>query len=118
MASFIVKDLNPQYGGECYYIGTRKIKDHLGRGCEAADFGEKNNAKRFASRSSAENLANQLNKVAGKKQFIAEEVSIYGQQYGKRKTNGFTGFGTLHEAPSMSGGFHWNEESESGYNGF
>ena len=39
MASFIVRDTNPQYGGQCYFVGTRKIKDPHGRDCEAAVFG-------------------------------------------------------------------------------
>ena len=37
--AYIIKDLNPQYGGQCYFVGTRKIKDPHGRDCEAADFG-------------------------------------------------------------------------------
>ena len=91
MASFIVRDTNPQYGGQCYFVGTRKIKDPHGRDCEAADFGGKDNAKRFSSRSDAQGHADHLNKVAGNKQFVVEELSIYGQQYGQRRTNGFAG---------------------------
>lgn len=121
MASFIVRDTNPQYGGQCYFVGTRKIKDPHGRDCAAADFGEKENAKRFASRSSAEEHANQLNRVAGHKQFVVEEVSIYAQKYGQRRTNGFTGFGAL-PRESMEqcyhGGFHWRGNENGGYNGF
>ena len=117
MASFIVRDTNPQYGGQCYFVGTRKIKDPHGRDCEAADFGGKDNAKRFSSRSDAQGHADHLNKVAGNKQFVVEELSIYGQQYGQRRTNGFAGYGTLpQEQPSVHGGFRWEEED--GYNGF
>lgn len=123
MASFIVRDTNHQYGGQCYFVGTRKIKDPHGRDCEAADFGGKDNAKKFSSRSSAQGQADHLNKVAGNKQFVVEELSIYGQQYGQRRpTNGFAGYGTLpngrmgQPAPSH-GGFHWEEDGD-GYNGF
>ena len=121
MASFIVRDTNPQYGGQCYFVGTRKIKDPHGRDCEAADFGGKDNAKRFSSRSDAQGHADHLNKVAGNKQFVVEELNIYGQQYGQRRTNGFAGYGTLPhgrmEQPAAHGGFRWEEE-DGGYNGF
>lgn len=119
MASFIIKDTNPQYGGECYLVGTRKMKDPNGRDCEAADFGDRKNAKVFTSAMEANGRANGLNKIAGRKQFVVEEVSIYGQRYGQRKTNGFAGFGTLPdvEQPSMHGGFMWEEDTD-GYNGF
>ena len=115
--AYIVRDTNPQYGGQCYFVGTRKIKDPQGRGCEAADFGDREHAVKFASRSSANERASMLNKIANAQQFVVEELSIYGQQYGKRKTNGFAGFGTLpQEEPHAHGGFRW--EDEGGYNGF
>ena len=120
MASFIVRDTNPQYGGQCYFVGTREIRDPQGRKCAAADFGGKDNAKRFSSRSSADEQAAHLNKVAGRKQFVVEELSIYGQQYGQRRTNGFAGYGTLPEnrvEAAAYGGFRWEEEN-GGYNGF
>ncbi len=117
--AFIVRDTNPQYGGQCYFVGTRKIKDPQGRSCEAADFGDKENAKRFSTKSEANARAQQLNKVAGHSQFVVEELSIYGQQYGRRKTNGFNGFGHLPSPePSMHGGFDWHEDYDDGYNGF
>jgi len=120
MASFIVKDTNPQYGGQCYFVGNRKIKDPHGRDCEAADFGEMNNAKRFSSESSAKEFAQVLNKMAGRNQFVVEEVSIYKQQYGQRRTNGFSGYGVLPSErvsqPATHGGFHWDDGD--GYNGF
>jgi len=119
MASFIVRDMNPQYGGQCYFVGHREVRDPRGRKCAAADFGDKEHAKRFTSRSDAESLVNNLNKMAGHKQFVAEEVSIYAQTYGQRRTNGFSGFGRLprqEEEPALHGGFNWMEEG--GYNGF
>ena len=39
--AFVIKDTNPQYGGACYFVGTRKIHDPHGRACEAADFGDR-----------------------------------------------------------------------------
>ena len=119
--AFVIKDTNPQYGGACYFVGTRKIHDPHGRACEAADFGDRENAKKFTSRSSAADRASALNKMAGRNQFVIEEESIYNQQYGRRRgTNGFTGFGTLPnpEAQPSYGGFRWDEEDEGGYNGF
>lgn len=118
--AFIVRDTNPQYGGQCYFVGTRKIRDNRGRECAAADFGDRSNAKQFPSRSAAEEHARNLNKIAGKKQFVVEEMSIYGQQYGQRRTNGFAGFGTLprqNAEQPVHGGFHWQED-DGGYNGF
>ena len=127
--AFIVKDNNPQYGGQCYFVGTRKMKDPRGRDCEAADFGDKANARQFSTKSQAQEFANHLNKMGNVKQFTVEEVSIYGQQYGRRnvsRTNGFNGFGTLpnphsQPQPSMHGGFVFDDgmyEEEGGYNGF
>ena len=117
--AFIIKDTNPQYGGECYFVGTRKIKDPNGRDCEAADFGDRANAKQFGAKSTAQSYASNLNKIAGRTQFVVEEVSIYTQKYGQhRKTNGFAGYGHLPSPePSMHGGFEWIEEDD-GYNGF
>ena len=115
--AYVIRDTNPQYGGQCYFVGTRKIKDPRGRDCEAADFGDRKHAAMFKSRSSADERAKVLNKIANAKQFVVEEFSIYGQQYGKRKTNGFAGFGMLpQEEPQVHGGFKW--EVENGYNGF
>lgn len=118
--AYIVKDTNPQYGGQCYFIGTRKIKDPHGRDCEAADFGDKENAVKFRTSSEANSRAEHLNKIAGARQFIVEELSIYGQQYGRRNSNGFAGFGTLPEpGVHQHGGFIWNDgNSNGGYNGF
>lgn len=118
---YIVRDTNPQYGGQCYFVGTRQIRDPQGRKCEAADFGDKDNAKKFKRKEDATSLARNLNKIANSQQFVVEEVSIYNQQYGRRRgTNGFTGFGTLPnpEAQPSYGGFRWDEEDEGGYNGF
>lgn len=127
MATFLIKDTNPQYGGQCYFVGTRKIRDPHGRDCAAADFGDKANAKKFSSKQQAADIANGLNKMAGHKQFIVEEQNIYSQQYGFRRpaqrTNGFTGFGHLpdpHDTP-QHGGFRFVDEEPSnggGYNGF
>ncbi len=114
--AFIVKDTNPQYGGECYFVGTRKMRDPNGRECEAADFGGIENAVRFSTRSSAQDRAAMLNKIANKKQFVVEEYSVYSQKYGQRKTNGFAGFGSLPQPSQAHGGFVW--EDEGGYNGF
>jgi len=124
--AFIIKDTNPQYGGMCYFVGTRKIHDPQGRPCEAADFGDKANARKFNSRNEAAERVSMLNKMAGRTQFIVEEESIYGQQYGRqRRANGFTGFGHLPEPQDrmpQHGGFHFEEEEEpaygGGYNGF
>ena len=59
-----------------------------------------------------------LNQMAGHKQFVVEEESIYGQQYGRRRqANGFTGFGHLPEpqaAPAQHGGFSFAPESDYG----
>lgn len=123
MAAYLVKDNNPQYGGMCYFVGTRRIKDPQGRDCEAADFGDKSNAKKFSSKSDAASLASNLNKMAGCNQFVVEEESIYMQQYGRprRQTPGFTGFGRLPEpsnAGGGNGGFRFIEDEDSGYNGF
>ena len=115
--AFIVRDTNPQYGGQCYFVGTRKIKDPRGRDCEAADFGERDNAVKFNSHSEAQSRANGLNKIAGRKQFVVEELSIYGQRYGQRKTNGFSGFGNLPQEQPVHGGFRIMDEN-GGYNGF
>jgi hypothetical protein len=114
--AFIVKDTNPQYGGQCYFVGTRKMKDPQGRDCEAADFGARENAVKFNSQSQAQSRADHLNKIAGGKQFVVEELSIYGQQYGRRKTNGFAGFGTLPQEEAVHGGFRIMDDD--GYNGF
>lgn len=116
--AFIVRDTNPKYGGECYFVGARKIKDPQGRNCEAADFGDKGNAKSFGRKGDAEAVAKKLNQIANKHQFVVEELSIYNQQYGRRGTNGFMGFGTM-PAPSGAerGGFKWHGDGD-GYNGF
>ena len=120
--AFVIKDTNPQYGGACYFVGTRKIHDPHGRACEAADFGDREHAKKFTSRSNAADRASALNKMAGRNQFVIEEESIYNQQYGRRRTaNGFNGFGHLpeprREAQPSYGGFDWQED-DNGYNGF
>jgi len=115
--AYIVRDTNPQYGGQCYFVGTRKMKESNGNICEAADFGEKENAVKFKTKSEANNRADILNKMAGKTQFIVEEFTIYNQQYGRVKTNGFMGFGTLPQHANH-GGFHWFDNDNSGYNGF
>jgi len=116
--AFIIRDTNPQYGGECYFVGTRKVKDNQGRPAEAADFGDRANARQFGSKKDAERLANNLNKIANKQQFVVEEVSIYMQQYGRKRkeTNGFVGFEELpqEQVANQQGGFKW----QGGYNGF
>lgn len=121
MAAYLIKDTNPQYGGMCYFVGTRRIKDPQGRDCEAADFGDLKNARKFTSRNEANERVQMLNKMAGRPQFVVEEQNIYTQQYGQRRrpTNGFNGFGNLPERePQPSrGGFSWQED-EGGYNGF
>ena len=120
--AFLIKDTNPQYGGMCYFVGTRKITDPQGRPCEAADFGDRANAKKYATRSNATQRINMLNKMAGRNQFVIEEESIYNQQYGhQRRANGFTGFGRLPEPMGREpqhayGGFSWQDDD--GYNGF
>lgn len=115
--AYIVRDTNPQYGGQCYFVGTRKIKDPRGRDCEAADFGDRDHAVKFNSKSSANDRAAMLNKIANAKQFVVEELSIYGQQYGQRRTNGFAGYGTLpNPSAAQHGGFVWDDSD--GYNGF
>lgn len=122
--AFIVRDTNPQYGGQCFFVGTRKIKAPNGRDAEAADFGERANARQFPTKSEANKFASLLNKIANcSNQFVVEEVSIYSQQYGRARragTNGFNGFGTL-PSPQPSnrqyGGFDW-QEPQGGYNGF
>lgn len=115
--AYIVRDTNPQYGGQCYFVGTRKIRDPHGRQAEAADFGGKENAVKFTTKREAESRASHLNKIANARQFVVEELSIYGQQYGKRRTNGFAGFGTLPQEEAQHGGFAWVED-DGGYNGF
>lgn len=131
--AYIVKDNNPQYGGQCYFVGTRKMRDQQGRQCEAADFGDRANAHQFSNKSEATKFASQLNKMGNTNQFTVEEVSIYGQQYGRRsarQTNGFGGFGTLPNPggrvpqPAAHGGFVFDDdmyggyEEQGGYNGF
>jgi hypothetical protein len=55
--------------------------------------------------------------MAGHAQFVVEEDTIYGQQYGRRRTNGFNGFGRLPEPQAAQhGGFVWDDGD--GYNGF
>ena len=117
--AYIVRDTNPQYGGQCYFVGTRQIRDPQGRKCEAADFGDRDHAKKFARKDDANTLVKNLNKIAGHPQFVVEENSIYTQQYGRRRaTNGFAGYGTLPDPePAVHGGFQWQED-EGGYNGF
>jgi hypothetical protein len=117
--AYIIKDLNPQYGGQCYFVGTRRIKDPHGRDCEAADFGARENAKRYTRKPDADERARGLNKMAGHAQFVVEEDTIYGQQYGRRRTNGFNGFGRLPEPQAAQhGGFVWDDGDGDGYNGF
>ena len=117
--AYLIKDTNPQYGGECYFVGTRKIRDQHGRDCEAADFGDRANAKRYARKSDADERAKGLNRMANRNQFVVEEESIYTQQYGRRRSNGFNGYGTLPEPqPSAHGGFVWDDGDGDGYNGF
>mgnify|MGYP003553755546 CR=1 FL=1 len=115
--AYIIRDTNPQYGGQCYFVGTRKIHDPNGRAAEAADFGDMPNSKKFTNKRDADEIARNLNKIAGNaNQFSVDEISIYNQQYGKRRTNGFSGFGEL-PIEEPVGGFVWHEPS-SGYNGF
>ena len=118
--AYIVRDSNPQYGGQCYFVGTRSIRDPQGRKCEAADFGDREHATKFTRKDDANSLVRNLNKIAGREQFIVEENNIYKQQYGRRRaTNGFAGYGTLPnpEMEPAHGGFQWQEE-DGGYNGF
>ena len=120
--AFIIRDTNPQYGGQCYFVGTRQIRDPHGNKCEAADFGDRANAKKYSRRADAEERMRGLNKMAGHTQFVVEEESIYAQQYGRRRqaTNGFNGFGTLPsrepEYETAHGGFVFDDGD--GYNGF
>ena len=125
--AFIIKDTNPQYSGMGYLVGTRKIRDPQGRDCEAADFGAKSNAKKFNDKRHATEFASVLNKMAGHTQFVVEEESIYGQQYGRhRASNGFNGFGHLPEPQDREpqhGGFSFvgsmsEDNGGGGYNGF
>ncbi len=112
MASFILKDTNPQYGGQNYFVGTRKMTDPHGHMCEAADFGDKADAKKFSRRSDAQSRADVLNRMAGKKQFVVEEVSIYNQKYGQ-----FRGIKANADKQPSYGGFRWKAD-DGGYNGF
>ena len=129
--AFIVKDTAPQYGGigESYFVGMRRVRDPHGRECEAADFGEKQMAKKFEHKGDAESFVKNLNHMAQRKQFVVEELSVYGLSYGKRKrSNGFMGFGTIpSEEPhaASQAGFNWhgggitNDGFDGdGYNGF
>ena len=122
--AFLIKDTNPQYGGQCYFVGTRKIRDPHGRECEAADFGSRECAKKYTSKGEATKRVSMLNQMARRNQFVLEEENIYTQQYGRRRmgaTNGFTGFGHLpepHATPAQQhGGFSWGGDDD-GYNGF
>ena len=113
--AFIIKDKNPQYGGESYMVGTRQMRDPHGQPCEAADFGERANAMQM-SRDEAHKRVRMLNQMAGREQFVVEEVSVYGQSYGRpRGTNGYMGMGQLPQEQPAHGGFVIND---NGYNGF
>ena len=99
---FIIKDRNPQFEVEAYYVGDRKVRDPQGRDCMAADFGEKKNARQFANVEDANNFATQLNHMARREQFVVEEVNVYSMSYTRgRKSdtnsphNGFEGYGGL-----------------------
>lgn len=124
--AYIVKDTAPQYGGieESYFVGMRRVRDPHGRECEAADFGEKQMAKKFEHKNDAESFVKNLNHMAQRNQFVVEELSVYGLSYGKRKrSNGFMGFGTLpSEEPhaASQAGFNWHGAANDGdgYNGF
>ena len=113
--AFIIKDMHPQNGStDCsYFVGTRKMKDPMGRDCEAADFGSIGDAVSFGSRNEAEARAAILNKIANRKQFVVVENSIYNRSYGKRRSNGFSGFGTLPNSDEV-----YSEAEHGGYNGF
>lgn len=125
---YIVKDTMPQNGmAESYFVGFRKVKDPMGRDCEAADFGEKMMAKEFRDSSEAQKFASSLNQMAKRTQFVIEEKqgAVYGMKYGKRRerNNGFLGIGTIPSeephAESMAG-FNWHGtyDGNGGYNGF
>ena len=128
--AFLVKDTAPRGGArESYFVGFRHVKDPQGRDCQAADFGEKMMAHKFDERGRAEEFVRNLNHMAGRQQFVTEELSIYGTQYGKRhqRTNGFMGFGTIpsgepHAAAPSRAGFNWDianyDDDNDGYNGF
>ena len=118
--AFIIKDNHPQNEGEFYFVGRRKIKDPMGNDCEAADFGTYAEAHQFSSRGDAEQIAGALNQMARQKQFTVEEISVYNQRYGKGRTNGFSGFGTIpgEKTPTRHGGFVFDESVSGGYNGF
>ena len=104
--AYLVKDTNPRYGGECYFVGTRKIKDPHGRDCEAADFGDKEHAVRFNSKQEANKRASFMNRFSpNKTQFVVEEDSIYNQRYGQRRTS---------TAPREHGGFRWVNSDDWG----
>ena len=104
--AYLVRDTNPRYGGGCYFVGTRKIKDPHGRDCEAADFGDKEHAKRFTKKSEANDRAAFLNRFAPRKnQFVVEEDSIYSQRYGQRRAS---------SAPREHGGFKWVNSDDWG----
>lgn len=97
---FIIKDRNPQFGGEAYYVGDRKVVDPQGRPCAAADFGDKRNAKQFTQKEEALQFAGHLNSMARREQFVVEEVNVYNMSYTRQGSshspnNGFEGYGGL-----------------------
>ena len=117
---FIIKDLHPQVKIDCYFVGTRKVKDPQGNVCEAADFGPIDSAKRFSSKNEANAISETLNKIANRKQFTVESIDIFSQKYGQKKRGGFSGFKTMQpvENSTVKAGFNWVNDNADGYNGF
>lgn len=101
MAKYLVKDCNPQFQGENYYVGKRPMVDASGRQCLAADFGPRQAAHRFNSADEANKFAREMNSIAGNNFFkvIEDEGMAYGLHYGapsrSMQTNGFVGYDGL-----------------------
>lgn len=114
--SFFIKDTRAQGGGEAYMVGIRRIKDPMGRDCEAADFGDRANARSF-TKSEAEQRCHMLNQIAKSKQFVVEEESVLNMQYRRPRAaaNGFMGV-RQEPQPQAAGGFRFTPGSN--YNGF
>ena len=72
---YIIRDLNPQYGGNQYLTGLRQITDDKGERMEAADFGDKRIAQQF-NLDEATKRVQILNTIAGKEQFMVEEYNM------------------------------------------
>ena len=101
MAKYLVKDCNPQFQGENYYVGNRPMVDASGRQCLAADFGPRQSAYRFNTIEEAKKFAGEMNNIARNNFFkvVEDDGMAYALRYGapsrSAQTNGFVGYDGL-----------------------